>query len=99
MAAECEDLDALSAATGARLVWGHSSGGFVALRASLTLPSVDKAVVYEPPLSIHGSISTSWIPRFDREVAQGKGALAWSPLSGRTSWCRPTCRGGFSCRS
>jgi len=32
--------------------------------------------VYEPPLSQHGSISTSWIPRFDREVAQGKPASA-----------------------
>jgi hypothetical protein len=32
--------------------------------------------VYEPPLSQHGSISTSWIPRFDREVAQDKQASA-----------------------
>src|SRR6266699_3894740 len=30
----------------------------------------------EPPLSLHGSISTSWIPRFDREIAEGKPASA-----------------------
>ena len=32
----CEDIEALLAATGARLVFGHSSGAFVALRAALT---------------------------------------------------------------
>jgi|SRR2546421_8344542 len=30
----------------------------------------------EPPLSLHGSISTSWIPRVDREIAEGKLASA-----------------------
>jgi pimeloyl-ACP methyl ester carboxylesterase len=73
---ECDDLDALLAMTDARLVWGHSSGGLIALRAALTLPQVRKVAVYEPPLSEHGSISTSWIPRFDREVARGKIASA-----------------------
>lgn len=76
IATECEDVDALLAATGARFVWGHSSGGLVALRAALTLPRVRKVAVYEPPLSMRGSISTSWIPRFDREVARGKVASA-----------------------
>jgi pimeloyl-ACP methyl ester carboxylesterase len=73
---ECEDVDALLAATGARYVWGHSSGGLVALQAALTLPRVRKVAVYEPPLSSHGSIATSWILRFDREVARGKVASA-----------------------
>jgi len=57
-------------------VFGHSSGALVALRAALTLPRLDKIAVYEPPLSEHGSIPTSWIPRFDREVALGKPAAA-----------------------
>lgn len=76
MATECEDVEALLTATGARFVWGHSSGGLVALRAALISPQIRKVAVYEPPLSEHGSISTSWIPRFDREAAQGKPASA-----------------------
>lgn len=76
MATECEDVAALLAATGARLMFGHSSGGLVALRAALTLSRIEKVAVYEPPLSDHGSISTSWIPRFDREIARGKTASA-----------------------
>jgi pimeloyl-ACP methyl ester carboxylesterase len=76
MARECEDLDALLAATGARRMWGHSSGGLVALQAALTFSTVGKVAVYEPPLSERGSISTSWLPRFDREIARGKTASA-----------------------
>jgi pimeloyl-ACP methyl ester carboxylesterase len=59
MARECEDVEALLAATGARLVFGHSSGALVALRAALNLPQVDKVAVYEPPLSEQGSIPQS----------------------------------------
>ena len=59
MARKCEDVEALLAATGARLVFGHSSGALVALMAALTLPQVDKVAVYRPPLSDHSSIPTS----------------------------------------
>jgi pimeloyl-ACP methyl ester carboxylesterase len=76
MTKECEDVDALLTETGAHFVFGHSSGGLIALQAALTLSSVRKVAVYEPPLSQHGSISTSWIPRFDREIAEGKPASA-----------------------
>ena len=31
---ECEDIEAVRAATGARLIFGHSFGGLVALRAA-----------------------------------------------------------------
>jgi pimeloyl-ACP methyl ester carboxylesterase len=76
MTKECEDVDALLTKTGAHFVFGHSSSGLIALQAALTLPSIRKIAIYEPPLSLHGSISTSWIPRFDREIAQGKLASA-----------------------
>jgi pimeloyl-ACP methyl ester carboxylesterase len=76
MTKECEDVDALLAQTGAHFVFGHSSAALVALQAALRLPSVHKVAAYEPPLSRHGSISTSWIPRFDREIARGKPASA-----------------------
>ena len=76
MTKECEDLDALLAQTGAHFVFGHSSSALIALQAALTLSSVSKVAIYEPPLSLHGSISTAWIPTFDREIAEGKLASA-----------------------
>ncbi len=76
MTKECEDVDALLAQTDTHFVFGHSSGGLIALQAALTLPRIHKVAVFEPPLSLHGSISTSWIPRFDREIAEGKLASA-----------------------
>jgi len=59
MAQECEDVDALLHKTGAQFVFGHSAGGLVALQAGLTLPSIHKVAVYEPPLSLLGSVPTS----------------------------------------
>lgn len=76
MSRECEDVDALLAQTGAHFVFGHSSSGLIALQAALTHPSLRKVAIYEPPLSLNGSISTSWIPKFDREIAEGKPASA-----------------------
>ena len=76
MTKECEDLAALLAQTGAHFVFGHSSSGLIALQGALTLASIHKVAIYEPALSLHGSISTSWIPKFEREIAEGKLASA-----------------------
>ncbi|MEU6715090.1 alpha/beta hydrolase [Nonomuraea sp. NPDC046802] len=76
MSAECEDLDAVLAETGARLVFGHSSGGLIALQAALTSPNIDKVAVYEPALSMYGAYDLSWIPRFEREMGRGELAEA-----------------------
>jgi len=53
------------------------------LQAALELPSVHKAVVNEPPLDVDNSIITmlqSFMPRFDREIADGKVAEAMVTL-------------------
>jgi len=76
LAAECEDIDALVQATGARRIFGLSSGAFIALQAALVLPAIAKAALYEPPLSVNGSTPTGWVARYDREVAEGKLASA-----------------------
>src|SRR6266480_615141 len=80
MTKECEDVDALLAQTDTHFVFGHSSGGLIALQAALTLPSIHKVAVYEPPLSLHGSVPMSWVPRYEREVARGKLASAMITL-------------------
>lgn len=73
---EVEDLQALIAATGARYLFGHSSGALISLRAALVTPVVERAALYEPPLPVRGSTPTAWVPRFNREIAAGKHAAA-----------------------
>ncbi|GAA5186793.1 alpha/beta hydrolase [Rugosimonospora acidiphila] len=76
MQREVEDLQALVAATGASLVFGHSSGALVSLRAALSIPALDRVALYEPPLPVHDSVPTEWLPRFDREIAVGRRSAA-----------------------
>lgn len=70
---ECEDLEALLAATGAHRVFGHSSGGLIALQAAVQFASIHKVAVYEPALSMYGTFAdlSTWIPRFERELDEG----------------------------
>lgn len=72
MRKEVEDVDALLAATGAHAVMGVSAGALIALRAALELPAIRKAAIFEPPLSINGSVDMRWLPELDRELALGK---------------------------
>src|SRR5262249_53723227 len=69
---EVEDLHAMLAESGARLVFGVSAGGLIALEAARTSPNIDKIALYEPALVADGAKYTSWLPRFDREIADGK---------------------------
>jgi pimeloyl-ACP methyl ester carboxylesterase len=73
---EVEDVQALAAATGATRIFGLSSGALVALRSALASPSLDRVALYEPPLSIDGSVPVAWVPRYEREVAAGRTADA-----------------------
>ena len=70
------DLDALLSATDARDVFGVSSGGIICLQAALTLPSIRKAAIFEPPLFADRAVPTGILTRFDREMADGKVAAA-----------------------
>jgi pimeloyl-ACP methyl ester carboxylesterase len=92
LAAECEDIDALIQATGARSIFGLSSGAIIALQAALVLPAVGKAALYEPPLSVDGSTPVGWVARYDREVAQGKLASAVITAARGTQTAPPVLR-------
>jgi pimeloyl-ACP methyl ester carboxylesterase len=76
MARECEDVAALLAATGSRWLFGHSSGGLIALRAARVLGGVDKVAVYEPALSMYGVWGFDWVPRFEAEIGRGDAVAA-----------------------
>ena len=73
---EVEDMDALLTKTGAHHVFGVSAGGLICLQAALTLSAIHKAALYEPALIVNGSISTAFLPRYDKEMAQDKVAAA-----------------------
>jgi pimeloyl-ACP methyl ester carboxylesterase len=64
---EIEDLEALMQKTGARQVFGHSAGGFFALEAVLKLP-IKKLALYEPAVSINGSLPLDWLPAFEQAL-------------------------------
>lgn len=73
---EVEDLQALVEKTGATRAFGLSTGALVVLRAARTTPTLRHIALYEPPLSVHGSVPLDWVPRFERELAAGKLASA-----------------------
>ncbi len=78
---EVEDIRALATGTGATQAFGLSSGALILLRTALETPAaeasaLERIALYEPPLSVNGSVPTWWLPRFDREIAAGRPASA-----------------------
>lgn len=69
---ECEDVLALQCQTGATLLVGHSFGGLVALEAARHNPPIARIAVYDPGVSIDGSIPVGWIPGYEKKLAEGK---------------------------
>jgi pimeloyl-ACP methyl ester carboxylesterase len=70
MIKECEDVLALQQKTGASLLVGHSFGGLVALEVARHNPSLSKLAVYEPGVSIDGSIPMGWMPGYEKKLAE-----------------------------
>ena len=67
---ECEDVLALRAETGASLIVGHSYGGLVALEVARNNNAFTKIAVYEPGVSIGGSMPTGWMPSYEKMLAE-----------------------------
>ena len=57
---EIEDVDAVCQATNAEYIFGHSFGGFLALEYARNRKSIKKVMIYEPGVSVNGSISMEW---------------------------------------
>ena len=60
---------------------GHSYGGLIALEAVRTGQPFAKVAVYEPGVSVGGSISTGWMPAYRRSLAAGKPLEAFARFS------------------
>jgi pimeloyl-ACP methyl ester carboxylesterase len=75
---ECEDLLAVQAETGADAVFGHSFGGLVALETARRTDVFSQVAVYEPGVSVDGSIPLGWLTPYRKQLAAGdrRGAFA-----------------------
>ncbi len=73
---EAEDLAAVVRAAGARRIFGLSSGALASLRTARDTPELDRVALYEPPLSVAGSVPVDWVDRYDGEIAAGRTAAA-----------------------
>jgi len=67
---EVDDVLALQRETGASHLVGHSFGGLVALEAARGNAALRKIAVYEPGVSINGSIPMSWMREYETKLAQ-----------------------------
>lgn len=75
---EIEDLLAVQAQTGATIVFGHSYGGLIALEAARRSSVFSNVVVYEPGVSIAGSIPLGWMDLYRERLTANdpRGAFA-----------------------
>lgn len=69
---ECEDILSIQQQTGSSLLVGHSYGGLVALEFARNNPTLTKLAVYEPGVSINGSIPMDWIPEYEKKLDRKK---------------------------
>ncbi|HLZ56390.1 MAG TPA: alpha/beta hydrolase [Ktedonosporobacter sp.] len=72
IAKDHEDVLALQQKTGASLLVGHSFGGLVALEVARNNPALTKVAVYEPGVSIDGSVPTGWMTGYKQKLAEKK---------------------------
>lgn len=58
--------------TGASFLVGHSYGGLVALEVARGSDAFTKVAVYEPGVSIGGSMPVDWTPGYEENLAQNR---------------------------
>jgi pimeloyl-ACP methyl ester carboxylesterase len=85
LAREIEDLDAVLTRTGAKYVFGVSSGAIVALEAALQLPAIKRLAAFEPPLLLDRAQAAAWLARLDAQLEAGDpaGALVTGMKGGK----------------
>jgi pimeloyl-ACP methyl ester carboxylesterase len=72
IAKECEDVLVLQELTGASMLVGHSYGGLIALEVARNNQGLTKVAVYEPGVSIDGSMPTDWMAGYERKLSENK---------------------------
>ncbi len=67
---DVEDLESVLTNVDARFVFGLSSGAIIALEASRIVPSIRKAIIYEPPFYLAG-VPTAKIAHVFADIEEG----------------------------
>jgi len=80
LATEVDDLRQLVEETGARNLFGLSSGAVIAIQAALEIPQIERLALYEPPLRFGEFDPVGWLPRYERELAAGRKAAAFATV-------------------
>ena len=75
---ECQDVLAVQQQTGAQMLFGHSYGGLIALETARRTGAFGRVAVYEPGVSVAGSMPVGWLGEYRRLLAAGdtRGAFA-----------------------
>jgi pimeloyl-ACP methyl ester carboxylesterase len=60
------------------LLFAHSYGGLIALETATRSAVFDRMALYEPGVSIHGSIPVAWMPRYRELLDSGDGRAAFA---------------------
>jgi len=81
MEKEREDMTALQRVTQSSFLFGHSYGGLVALECARGNLAYEKLAVYDPGVSVNGSISMKWIPAYTQYLAEKKYLDAFATFS------------------
>lgn len=83
---EVADLRAVLEATGARNVFGLSSGAVIAIEtARIATAAIDRLALYEPPLSFDGVVHGEWVPRYEEFMAAGRPGRALATVTKATA--------------
>jgi pimeloyl-ACP methyl ester carboxylesterase len=72
MVKECEDVAAIQERTQASYLFGHSYGGLIALEVARSSRDFAKVAVYEPGVSVNGSIPMDWMPAYEKNFERGR---------------------------
>ncbi len=76
---EVEDMDAIFKKTHAHYIFGTATGAIIALRSTLKLTAIHKAVIFEPPFYVNETEMNNFNDigkRYDEYVAQGNLSMA-----------------------
>lgn len=69
---EIDDVLAVQRDTGAIFLVGHSYGGLIALEVARNNNTFTKIAVYEPGVSIDGSMPVHWMPGYEKKLAENR---------------------------
>jgi pimeloyl-ACP methyl ester carboxylesterase len=96
---ELEDVAAVQAHTQAKVIFGHSYGGLIALEAARRSTIFTDIVVYEPGVSVAGSIPLGWMRRYRELLATGDRRGAFAVMVRTAGGVRPRNPAPPQCRS